>query len=389
LYIEGDRAFIDVSRLNKHERNFLVSSLIETVFACIDSGQHFHTILLENAICLAFERAKQVREAKLMNSYYKYGSNPYWLVDCIIFKLFKVELRPPDILSHNRHEGVTVEELHAALSSVNIDILMHHPSLFNFGEGRQEEEVAEEVQNVVVWNLGASIKTLEDDLQQQGTVAFQHAPNVKVYGSTRSTRSGSRMGSSGSIGDRSLGTGSTLSLGLRRRALPGEGILEEMEATTTRQRQGDESAEEIQLEDDLNRMELKVWTLEEELFAFREQVDISSLTQQQRIALDSLGNIRYNDQLEEVNPEMRAQFQSSLQRRHQKSLETVTGPSKGALKVRGRFSNADEDGRPIPMHAKISDLTPEPTDSSLIRNNTTAQGVFPSVSRPTSKQTSI
>merc|ERR1719498_2161782 len=97
-FTKNGRHFIDVSKLDEGERRFLVLSLTETMSACFDSGSKIHTWLLENAIHEAFDRAMQARHALVRNMYETNGGRPFALLNLFgVIKLFRVNIRPPDI----------------------------------------------------------------------------------------------------------------------------------------------------------------------------------------------------------------------------------------------------------------------------------------------------
>jgi len=239
-FTRNGRRFIDVSQLDEGERRFLVLSLTQTMSACFDSGSKIHTWLLENAIHEAFDRAMQARNALVANCYEQHGGRPFALVNFFgLIKVFKVNVRPPDIptssaaddalpgtgdvknktngakkdenaytgnnpstlrlfkkstavkgknsrdaaASNMREDeqssGVTVEELHNALSSVNVDVLERHPNIhrqmlpMQVVEQKQTEKEGKPDHYALTWDHGASLSVFEDYAKSWGSLSIQ------------------------------------------------------------------------------------------------------------------------------------------------------------------------------------------------------------------------
>jgi len=205
---------MDIKQLDESERRFLTESITETMSACIDSGKIFHTWLLQNAIDAAFQRAAEARNAKLRHLYERHGMRNFPLLSLGPLSAFYVTLRPPDIKTDIKsisegtgkagdkklkmklgdslkvHQvGVTVEEFHTALSSVNVDILSRHPDLFqqpgrkflDRKEEAQEAMTAQEIKSVVYWYEGSSLQYLVDRLQTAGTLEVQRGTTHRPH----------------------------------------------------------------------------------------------------------------------------------------------------------------------------------------------------------------
>jgi hypothetical protein len=175
-------------------KSFLVLSLTETMSACFDSGDKIHTWLLENAIHEAFDRAHQARDAQLRALYAYHGGRPFSLINFFGFiKMFRVTLRAPDIIDNEfadksfssedpeeQNVGVTVEELHNALSSVNVDVLERHPALhtpsrieMDEKEKKAHAEKGKPDHYALTWNPGASLAVFEDFAKTWGSLKVE------------------------------------------------------------------------------------------------------------------------------------------------------------------------------------------------------------------------
>jgi hypothetical protein len=233
-FTRNGRHFIDVSALDESERSFLVLSLTETMSACFDSGSKIHTWLLENAIHEGFQRALEARRALMRNLYDTHGGNAFSILNLGFLKLCKVNVRPPDIATSmvaeqhgvpaagmgkphstlknadgkpatyssfrlfkgaaaapsggavnekmqedEQSSGVTVEELHNALNSVNVDVLERHPNIHRpMWHLKATEEVVQEIDDkegkpdhyALTWNPGASLSVFEDYAKTWGSL---------------------------------------------------------------------------------------------------------------------------------------------------------------------------------------------------------------------------
>jgi len=187
---ENGSYFIDVSFLNEWERSFLVTSLAQTIHACMDSSDKFHTWLVEKALHEAFERAVKGRAANLRALYTEHGTRPWSLLTR--FPIGKwigplgptITLRPPDVAFTEGKDPigesasrVTVEELHNALTSVDVDVLERHPGICSpMVEAKatvQVDEKANLAAEVVTWGRHQPLKVFEEDMEQHGTLKYR------------------------------------------------------------------------------------------------------------------------------------------------------------------------------------------------------------------------
>jgi len=209
---------VDISLLSRGERRILLAALTETISACIDSSNDFRLWLVNRAIHEGFRRAVQARGEKMRRKYDKWGTRPHALstvcrclrltlrpldmppksqallgpntfalmrndrIKTIIATIFKLHdddeddhgdeieadhSEATDIEKEEPYDGITVDELQAALQDVNVDVLQHHPALHlhhmeqqsTFIDGKDGKPM-----ETKVWEDACAFSTFETDL---------------------------------------------------------------------------------------------------------------------------------------------------------------------------------------------------------------------------------
>lgn len=160
FYFYNDRTgknLLDVSQLDKPEREFMVFCMASLAATCMDDPGGFDTETFDKAMREVFVRAMNGRRAMLRYLCERYGtaafpllvSNP--VIDACIS--FNGQLRSPHQLSlvdshieggkskfdrslggQCNNCGVTVDEIYAALEGVNRDLMEHNPCMFSAEE---------------------------------------------------------------------------------------------------------------------------------------------------------------------------------------------------------------------------------------------------------------
>eukprot|EP00929_Paragymnodinium_shiwhaense_P059598 TRINITY_DN29842_c0_g1_i1.p1 TRINITY_DN29842_c0_g1~~TRINITY_DN29842_c0_g1_i1.p1 ORF type:complete len:1690 (+),score=365.37 TRINITY_DN29842_c0_g1_i1:138-5207(+) len=182
--------YVDISRLYERERRTLVASFSSCISACIDSGDTFHTWLVENAMREAFRRALNTRSAMLRSTTEQYGTRSFSLSPLLRF--VTAAMPAPDIPTRKVREevgsedaakanaataaapagnevGVTVDELYVALQGVSTDVLDHYPPLRQWdGEEGEDERDQKYHDDLVAWEVNTPLAAVFDTLKERG-----------------------------------------------------------------------------------------------------------------------------------------------------------------------------------------------------------------------------